>query len=189
VEPILPTSILSPPPTVALLSATSRGTGQLWHRRLGHIHVEGIMRTFPLVTCLPPSLSHLKFCSPCVLPKSTIANKSTTPGSRDSPRSTLNLDSWGHVEPSLQGNNQFYGAFCRSTSFAMGRPIRSTAEIVPYTRDIINLVLRMGHKITEIRADNGATFRSTTFATLYSEHNITLRFLLPTCLIKTRLRR
>jgi transposase InsO family protein len=58
----------------------------------------------------------------------------------------------------------------------MGRPICSTAEIVPYTRDIINLVLRKGHKITETRADNGATFRSTAFATLCSEHNITQRF-------------
>jgi transposase InsO family protein len=61
----------------------------------------------------------------------------------------------------------------------MGRPIRSTAEIVPYTQDIINLVLRMGHKITEIRADNGATFRSIVFATMCSEHNITLRFFAP----------
>jgi transposase InsO family protein len=37
----------------------------------------------------------------------------------------------------------------------------------------------MGHKITEIRADNGATFKSIAFATMCSEHNITLRFSAP----------
>jgi hypothetical protein len=56
----------------------------------------------------------------------------------------------------------------------MGQYIRSSTEIVPYTRDNINLVVRVGHKITEIRADNGATFKSTAFATLCFEHNITL---------------
>jgi hypothetical protein len=32
---------------------------------------------------------------------------------------SLNRDSWGPVEPSPHGNNQFFGAFCRTASFPL----------------------------------------------------------------------
>jgi transposase InsO family protein len=58
----------------------------------------------------------------------------------------------------------------------MGRPTKSTAEIVPYTRDFPELIKALGHTVKDIRADNGATFRSVAFATHCTKYGITLRF-------------
>jgi hypothetical protein len=127
-EPILPTPLLRSFPTVVILiSGASRLTTHLWHRRLGHIHHDGICNTIPRSTCIPYSLHKAEFCAPCAIAKSSVAARRRDPGSRHkAPFHTLNLDTWGPVETSLRGNNQFFGAFCRGTSFTMGQPIKST---------------------------------------------------------------
>jgi transposase InsO family protein len=89
------------------------------------------------------------------------------------------MDSWGPVEPSLQGTNQFFGAFCRSTSFALGRPIRSTTEILLTTEQFLKAIRAWGYSVVEIRADNGATFRLAAFSKLCSDRGIRLRFSAP----------
>jgi hypothetical protein len=49
-EPIWPTPLLRSYLAVVLLSGASRLTTQLWHRRLGHIHHDGICNTIPRST-------------------------------------------------------------------------------------------------------------------------------------------
>jgi hypothetical protein len=106
VEPIVPAPLCPSPPTIMLTSASSRATTQLWHRRLGHIHGEGLRRIVSLVDGIPESMIKAEFCGPCALSKSKIADISKLPGSRNYPPfHTINMDSWGPVEPSLHGNN------------------------------------------------------------------------------------
>mmetsp|Transcript_12208 Transcript_12208/g.21922 ORF Transcript_12208/g.21922 Transcript_12208/m.21922 type:complete len:175 (-) Transcript_12208:2270-2794(-) len=70
------------PPSVVLLSGASRLTAQLWHRRLGHIHHDGICNTISRSTGIPGSLSKAEFCTPCAIAKSSVAARCRDPGSR-----------------------------------------------------------------------------------------------------------
>jgi hypothetical protein len=179
-EPIMPTPLLRSLPSVVLLSGASRLTAQLWHRRLGHIHHDGICNTIPRSIGILGSLRKAEFCAPCAIAKSSVAARCRHHGSRhQAPFHTLNLDTWGHVETSLQGNNQFFGAFCRGTSFAMGQPIKSTGQVLHILSELLARITKWGHMVYFIRADNGATFRFVAFKQLCDTHGIELSFSAP----------
>jgi hypothetical protein len=176
----MPKPLLRSLPSVVLLSGASRLTAQLWHRRLGHIHHDGIYITISRSTGIPVSLHKAEFCAPCAIVKSSVAARCRDLGSRhQAPFHTLNLDTWGPVETSLQGNNQFFGALCKGTSFAMGQPIKSTGQVLHILSELLARITKWGHKVYFIRADNGATFMSVAFKQLCDTHGIALSYSAP----------
>jgi hypothetical protein len=109
-----------------------------------------------------------------------VAARRRDPGSRhQAPLNTLNLDTWEPVETSLKGNNQFFGAFCRGTYFALGQPIKSTGQVLHILSELLTRITKWGHKVHVIRADNGATFRSVDFKQVCDTHGIELSFSAP----------
>jgi hypothetical protein len=172
----LRSTILPRSTAMALAASSPAASTELWHRRLGHLHAEGMKKLLRSeVTGLDFCGSvPLPFCEACALGKSHVA-----PISRElSPLPSavgelIGIDLWGPMNtPSLGGHLYAFGAVDYATSFAWLLFMRRKVEVPECLQQLVELLRMLGVRIARVRTDDEEVLKSAAVRRVCAEHCI-----------------
>ena len=158
-------------------SSDTKASLSLWHKRLGHQHLDGVIRLSKSRDVFGVRLSgnERSKCESCAQAKSTRASCKPI-GYIQSTRQLelLHMDVWGPSrEPSSGGARYYLSIVDDYSRYTFIYPMKTKDEVLKHFKVFINLMYnRYGDRIITIRTDNGMEFCSKAFTELLQSYGI-----------------
>ena len=171
------THVAAPSPAVSKL---------LLHRRLAHLHDEGIRRLSAMkVPGIPGSgmFQPLPFCRCCALGKSTVADicrQSTRDHDPPTCFFMMAVDNWGPVDTSaIGGYKHVFGAICYLSGYHLAELLRTKDEAPAAWRRMLLRIRTLGYTVHVVRIDNDSVFLGAAFRAVCDEFNVDVQRIVP----------
>ena len=151
----------------------------LTHRRLCHLHDEGIKRLAAMnISGVPKSVltQPLPFCKCCVMGKSTVADICRQSTRNHDPPTCfymMAIDLWGPVDCSAIGGYKWViGAVCYLSAYQLAETLRSKDESASAWRRMLLRIRTLGYTVHVLRIDNDSVLLSAEFRAVCDEFNV-----------------
>ena len=178
----VPTSATHASPVVPVAAPSPVLSKSLIHRRLCHLHDDGIRRLAAMhLSGIPQqSLSQpLPFCRCRVLGKSTVADISRRPTRHNDPRVCFYMmaaDLWGPVDTAAIGGYKYVlGAICYLSGYHLAELLRSKSEAAAAWRRMLLQIRSLGFTVQVLRIDNDSVFLGSEFRSVCDEFSIDIQ--------------
>ena len=143
----------------------------LMHRRLCHLHDDGIRRLSAMkisgIPQTPGMFQALPFCKCCTLAKSTVANicrQSTRDHDPPTCFYMMAVDIWGPVDiSSIGGYKYVFGSICYLSGYHMAELLRTKDEAPAAWKRMLLQIRTLGYTVHVVRIDNDSVFLGSSF--------------------------
>ena len=149
----------------------------LWHRRLGHLHMAGVKALINgenVIGVMEHISESSSFCDPCVLAKSTRLPFTDSRPPTTCPLQRIHTDVAGPMEyVSLEGNRYYVTFVDGYTHLTVTYPIKRKCDVFQRFKDYHQMsTAHFNTKIECPRSDSGGEYRSKEFQTYLRENGI-----------------
>lgn len=148
-------------------TAGQRTTARTWHRRLGHLGYDNLVRLKhqDMVHGFDVDVSDLKAsatetCEPCLMGKQLRKPFQTSSTVSSKPLQLVHMDVCGPMPVTSIGGARYLATFLDDFSkFSVVRPIASKAEVSGVTREILTqFETQLNTRVQTVRTDNGTEY-------------------------------
>jgi transposase InsO family protein len=170
----------------ATMTATERDPSlDLWHRKFGHIGVQGLRGLHDVVSDLEAPISvprgyNSDFCEPCIMAKQLRVVNRQAPEKTDEPLGRVFSDFWGPYSiPTLNGERYICTltdqATRKSWTFLAKRRTEFCEILLKWKKEA---ELQLGHKLKVLQLDNAREFKAFEDK-LLSQHGVKIEWTTP----------
>lgn len=149
-------------------------TADLWHRRLGHLHPDGVISLLKTIGRTPLSRSDFTGCEECMEGKSTQSSCTSSFHRSPNPLDLVHSDLLGPIYPPTRSGKKYILSFIDDhTRYNHVYLLASKDETIRCFTQYKSLIERQtGRKIGKLKSNRGGEYSSTEFLTMLQRDGI-----------------
>ena len=169
-------------PSLVAAPSSATDTKSVIHRRLCHLHDDGIRRLAAMkIPGMPQGgmFQHLQFCRCCSLAKSTAADicrQSTRDHDPPTCFYMMAIDLWGPVDKAAIGGYKYVlGNIDYLSGYHLAELLRTKDEAASAWRRMLLQIRTLGYSVMVVRVDNDSVLLSASFRDVCNEFNVDIQ--------------